>query len=32
MEGKSAEELAEMDDEFGDDRFLAEYRWVGGGG
>ena len=30
VEGKSAEELAELDDEFGDDRFLAEYRWVGG--
>lgn len=28
LDKKSAEELEELEEEVGDDRFLAEYRWV----
>lgn len=27
LEGKTAEELEELEDETGDDRFMEEYRW-----
>jgi hypothetical protein len=32
MRDKDAEELSDLEDEFGDNRFLEEYRWVGRAG